>query len=180
VKMNVLSVAQLASAKTMGGPEMRENYSTRILARYSQNAWKMLVPEIWPMPRKSSNPGRMQVVSNGIAHETQIAFLTDAEAKYWATHSNEVARLERSDQAKQLPHEVPLEPNGITLSEAKDMGIISDIKAAQNARDRSHTFPKPNGRNKKGALLYDGNDLSDWERNRPKRKDPTLDFLAGA
>ncbi|WP_228388846.1 hypothetical protein, partial [Streptomyces jumonjinensis] len=32
-------VAQSATARALGGPEVREQFATRILARYSVNAW---------------------------------------------------------------------------------------------------------------------------------------------
>lgn len=84
VKIHVIAVAQLATARTLGGPELRENFATRILARYTVNAWRMLAPEIWPMPKSSRKPGRVQVVLAGNALETQVAFLTDSEAREWA------------------------------------------------------------------------------------------------
>ncbi|RKN53597.1 pRL2-11, partial [Streptomyces klenkii] len=46
VKMHVLAVGQSITANSIGGPEMRENFATRILARYTRNAWNMLVPEV--------------------------------------------------------------------------------------------------------------------------------------
>ncbi|MFF3706764.1 hypothetical protein [Streptomyces phaeochromogenes] len=50
VRLHVLLVAQSATARAIGGPEMRENFSTRILVRYTLNAWRMLVPEVSPIP----------------------------------------------------------------------------------------------------------------------------------
>jgi hypothetical protein len=45
----------------------------------------MLVPEVQPVPRSTRHIGRAQVVLGGVAHETQVAFLTDSEARGWAT-----------------------------------------------------------------------------------------------
>ncbi|MEU5430782.1 pRL2-11 [Streptomyces olivoreticuli] len=84
VRLHVLLVAQSATARALGGPEMRENFATRILARYTQNAWKMLVPEVQPAPKSTRHIGRAQVVLGGVAHETQIMFMTDGEARAWA------------------------------------------------------------------------------------------------
>jgi hypothetical protein len=81
IKIHVVTAAQLASARTMGGPEARENFGTRCLARYTQNAWKMLCPEIWPMPKKSRVPGRWQIVRGGEAVDTQVVFMTNREAR---------------------------------------------------------------------------------------------------
>ncbi|MGW0703029.1 pRL2-11 [Streptomyces sp. NPDC002867] len=84
VRLHVLLVAQSATARALGGPEMRENFATRILARYTQNAWRMLVPEVQPAPKSTRHIGRAQVVLGGSAHETQVMFMTDAEARTWA------------------------------------------------------------------------------------------------
>ncbi|MGW1076039.1 pRL2-11 [Streptomyces sp. NPDC002537] len=84
VRLHVLLVAQSATARALGGPEMRENFATRILARYTQNAWRMLAPEVHPAPKSTRHTGRAQVVLGGIAHETQILFMTHAEAHAWA------------------------------------------------------------------------------------------------
>ncbi|MBT2510829.1 hypothetical protein J7I98_34435 [Streptomyces sp. ISL-98] len=83
--MHVLLVAQSATARALGGPEVREQFATRILARYSVNAWRMLAPEIHPAPKSTKHTGRAQVVIGGTARETQVLFFTDAEAREWAT-----------------------------------------------------------------------------------------------
>ncbi|MFD9283640.1 pRL2-11 [Streptomyces mirabilis] len=84
VRMHVLLVAQSATARALGGPEVREQFATRILARYSMNAWRMLAPEVHPAPKSTKHPGRAQVVIGGTASETQVLFFTDAEAREWA------------------------------------------------------------------------------------------------
>ncbi|MFD3533397.1 pRL2-11 [Streptomyces sp. NPDC058664] len=91
LRMHVLLVAQSATARALGGPEVREQFSTRILARYSVNAWKMLAPEVHPAPKSTKHPGRAQVVSGGSARETQILFFTEAEARQWATTGKDAA-----------------------------------------------------------------------------------------
>ncbi|WP_204328291.1 pRL2-11 [Streptomyces aureoverticillatus] len=85
VRMHVLLVAQSATARALGGPEVREQFATRILARYSMNAWRMLAPEIHPAPKSTKHPGRAQVVIGGTARETQVLFFTEAEARAWAS-----------------------------------------------------------------------------------------------
>jgi hypothetical protein len=84
VRMHVLLVAQSATAAALGGPEVRECFATRILARYTRNAWMMLVPEVQPIPRSTRHVGRAQVVLGGVASETQVMFMTPAEAREWA------------------------------------------------------------------------------------------------
>ncbi len=75
---------QSATARALGGPEMRENFATRILVRYTLNVRRMLVPQVTSAPKPTRHPGRVQVVLGGIAHETQVLNLTDAEARQWA------------------------------------------------------------------------------------------------
>lgn len=85
VKMNILLVAQSATANALGGPEVRECFSTRILARYTKNAWNMLVPEAGPPPRKINHLGRCQVVKDGTTPwETQVLLFEDHEAREFA------------------------------------------------------------------------------------------------
>ena len=86
-RIHVLLVAQSATARAIGGPEMRENFSTRILVRYTLNAWRMLVPEVSPIPKSTTHPGRAQVVLGGIAQETQVLNISNAEAREWAMSS---------------------------------------------------------------------------------------------
>ncbi|MFD4955802.1 hypothetical protein [Streptomyces sp. NPDC058451] len=91
VRLRVLLVAQSATARAVGGTEMRENFATRILVRYTRNAWRMLVPQVSPIPMPTEHPGRAQVVTGGRAHETQVLNLSNAEAREWAmsgAHSN--------------------------------------------------------------------------------------------
>ncbi|MFL4910756.1 helicase HerA domain-containing protein [Streptomyces sp. MMS24-I2-30] len=96
VRLHVLLVAQSATARAIGGPEMRENFSTRILVRYTLNAWRMLVPEVSPIPMPTEHPGRVQVVTRGRAQETQVLNLSNAEAREWAmsgAHTKEATGL---------------------------------------------------------------------------------------
>ncbi|MEU9617021.1 pRL2-11 [Streptomyces sp. NPDC048209] len=85
LRMHVLLVAQSATARALGGPEVREQFSTRILARYSVNAWRMLAPEVHPAPKSTKHAGRAQVVTGGSATETQVLFFTEPEAHEWAS-----------------------------------------------------------------------------------------------
>jgi hypothetical protein len=91
-KTNLFGVAQMLTANTTGGPESRENFGIRMLARYTANNWKMLAPEC-PMPRKSKVRGRWQLVVAGEATETQVAFLHAHEARELATNGVPVSPL---------------------------------------------------------------------------------------
>ncbi|MFE7430421.1 hypothetical protein [Streptomyces sp. NPDC057545] len=91
LRMHVLLVAQSATARALGGPEVREQFSTRILARYSVNAWRMLASEVHPPPKSTKQHGRAQVVSGGSDREAQVLFFTETEAREWATTGKNAA-----------------------------------------------------------------------------------------
>jgi hypothetical protein len=83
-----LIVAQRGSAYAFqgkGGGDARENVSARILGRYFQPTWDMLVGHDTPMPPSSDHPGRMQLVTEGLPKAVQVGYLTDAQAAEWAT-----------------------------------------------------------------------------------------------
>ncbi|MFI5689951.1 hypothetical protein [Streptomyces sp. NPDC051636] len=86
LRMHVLLAAQSATARALGGPEVREQFATRILARYSMNAWRMLAPEVHPAPKSTKHQGRAQVVIGGSARETQVLL-----AREWATTGKKAA-----------------------------------------------------------------------------------------
>jgi hypothetical protein len=114
-KVNLIGVAQMLSARAIGGPEARENFGIRCLGRYTANAWKMLVPEA-AMPRPSRALGRWQIVIGGQATETQVAYLTAAEAR-------EFADVPDVGLTRDVPRD--WDTTGlITLREAIDGGLV--------------------------------------------------------
>lgn len=189
VDVNVLAVAQMFTARTAGGPESRENYGTRILARYTANNWKMLVPEIWPMPKMRRHTGRVQVCMSGVAHETQVAFMTPSEAREWAS-SGTIAEFPAAADLPQLATtparrsdlgELPVSATAtlpvasgykvVGLGEACRTGVLTiKIAAARSARARDPEFPKPIGQDKQ-ELRYSADALERWEKNRIKSEE---------
>jgi hypothetical protein len=81
-RMNVLMLAQSGTVRALGGPEIRENFATRILARHTMNAWRMLVPEA-PFVPKVSIKGRLAVVKGATVERVQGFYWTDQEARDW-------------------------------------------------------------------------------------------------
>jgi hypothetical protein len=47
--------------------------------------WQRLSPIDGPAPKSSPLPGRVHVVQDGTAHQTQVLLMTDAEAPDWLT-----------------------------------------------------------------------------------------------
>lgn len=82
-KMHMLGVAQYADSKATGGTDMRENFGTRVLIRYSKNAWIMLT-DIWPPQSAPKAVGRGKTCQGDVAQDTQFLYMTEAEARAYA------------------------------------------------------------------------------------------------
>ena len=190
VRIHVLAVAQMATAKDLGGPEMRENFAVRILARYTANAAKMLVPECG-LPATSRHPGRAQVCIGGVATETQVIWMDEPEAQAWvadrrgtgpSSPAADVATVAGRDtpgsQGKQAAT-VAGPPRdgvkGLTLLEASaDRGLgVVELRhdALRQAARRDPEFPEPIGQ-RGPARLYAPATLQRWEANRPRAARP--------
>ncbi|MEU4382790.1 helicase HerA domain-containing protein [Micromonospora echinofusca] len=153
-KVNVLAIAQMLTARAIGGPEARENFGIRCLARYTANNWKMLVPEA-AMPRASRTLGRWQIVIGGQATETQVAYLTAAEARELA--------CPRSLGTSEVSG--PSSPAGdfLTLRQAAEAGVIPWKLDAAKKRLQRGVGKVPTPRGKDGnADLYARADLVAW------------------
>ncbi|MFB6876384.1 pRL2-11 [Streptomyces sp. NPDC056323] len=132
VRLHVLLVAQSATANAVGGPAMREQFATRILVRYTLNAWRMLTPEVSPIPMASEHPGRVQVVTRGRAQETQVLNLSNAEAREWA-----MSGVHAKGKTDPTLHKTPA-PAADLLTEAWNTSVpeLPPAPAADPAVDR--------------------------------------------
>lgn len=93
--VNLFGVAQMLTAQAVGGPEARENFGIRCLARHTANAWKMLVPEV-RMRKASKVRGRWQIVVAGEATEVQSGFVEIGEARRLVREGLEERRVAQS------------------------------------------------------------------------------------
>lgn len=84
VRMNCIAVAQRFDAKVIWGGDVRGNFMVRMLARFDDQARKMLVPNIDPKPKSSNHRGRMTLASEDEATILQAAYLTADEAREWS------------------------------------------------------------------------------------------------
>src|SRR5262249_22114431 len=179
-KVTMVGVAQLLTAASIGGPAARENFAIRCLARYSTNAWKMLVPEAG-MPRASRTQGRWQIVVAGVATECQVVYLTPGQARLFVSKHRVSpaadspligADLEMSpghDPVGDTIDDPPSDPlsETVTLREAVSRGISpwsfdAAKKRLQRARkSASATVPAPAGKDGL-ADTYRGGDLIVW------------------
>jgi hypothetical protein len=170
VRINLLMIGQMLSAKATGSGEARENIGVRLLARYTERNWKMLVPE-HVMPPASGVPGRVQVIASGTVRETQIAYATGTQARELAMAGTVTPcpagmpgaqgpavtgtpRPALGDSTAGQPcfpvtdGPMPVAPPGgmITLAEAVKAGILPmSLAAARAARHRDKSFPQPAG-----------------------------------
>jgi hypothetical protein len=185
VKMHMILIGQMLSAKSLGGPaggEIRENVGVRCLARYSPNAWKMQAPE-HPMPPRPTVLGRVQTVTAAGVRETQVP-LVDLEHAREMVLAGKVTPcpagmpgVTRVTDSPEIRNPAPDQPfvtvtapapvtgsgDAISLSEAVGLGIIRrSLAAARIARHRDEDFPEPAG-HKGLAHLYDPAELAEWE-----------------
>jgi len=178
-KVNVFAVAQMLTANTTGGPESRENFGIRALARYTRNNWQMLAPEAG-MPRASRTLGRWQIVVAGTATECQVVYLSAAEARLLVhklspgTRSpliavNQEMSPGHRDSGDTSDIQTPTDPlsETITLRDAVARGIApwafdATKKRLQRARKAARpNLPTPVGKDGT-ADLYRVGDLIIW------------------
>jgi len=72
MRVHVFMVGQSVTAKSTGGPEGRESFGARALARATAKQWAMLAPQIKPAPVKRNRPGRWHIVVGDTVREFQV------------------------------------------------------------------------------------------------------------
>jgi hypothetical protein len=168
-KINVLAVAQLLTAQTTGGPESRENFGVRALARYTRNAWMMLVPEA-AMPHASRTLGRWQIVVGGVATETQVCYLTAPEARLLVHKARAAVHMPADTLDGRLTRKVHMDVDTsaeLTLQDSIDEGIcpwpLATVqKRLQRARRAGRETVPPSVGKRQRADLYARTDLIAW------------------
>lgn len=170
--VNVLAIAQMLTAQAIGGPGARENFAVRCLARYTKNAWQMLVPEA-AMPRPSRVRGRWQIVSAGEATEVQVCYLTRAQARAFAGVPGSAEGLDSpmtsnvAGNGTETGNTVDPLAEPITMRQAIDEGVVPWPKAnakmrLSRARKAGRPVPAPCGKRGMQTDLYRRGDLIAW------------------
>lgn len=152
-KYTVVAIGQMLTARALGGPEARECFSLRCMTRYSLNAFKMLAPEISPIPKRSNIVGRWAIVKNGECHIVQVPWITDSEAASWAMAGESTG------------HVIPMQrvtPELVSLSKALVMHphIAPSIDALRKASQRPG-FPDAASKGS-SAHYYQISELLKW------------------
>lgn len=187
-KMNILMLAQSGTVRALGGPEVRENFATRILARHTMNAWRMLVPEASFIP-KVTTKGRLVVVKGAHAERVQGIYWTeDAKpSRDWimsgtpatspaigrgVTLSRDAVRVPLTSEnvcdvtSGVTPHLtlVKVPERRYNLAEASREGIVPLSADALRQAKRRPGFP-PAGDDGKWTAV----ELQEWFRSRPSQ-----------
>jgi hypothetical protein len=186
LKVHAFLAGQSLTAKVTGGPEGRESYGARLLARATSNAWRMLAPQIKPAPVKRERPGRWHIVVGDTLRAFQGPFIdlkdeaTVAELIGWATGAapgwDVTAAIEAGGGGggqAEVPSSEPPTPAGISLrAYADEIGV--DLKTITRWRERRSDFPVEVGVGARGVKLYDRDHLRAYVRER-LREPATLD-----
>lgn len=169
LRMHILMAGQSLTGKATGGPENRENFGARFLARATSNQWRMLAPQIKPAPVKRQRSGRWHLVVGDRLAEFQAPFvdLKNQEARLieWATGGLPVPDVTammlsssvvvNTENARSEPPTTP----GVPLSYyVRDRAGVT-LAQAQKWRERHPEFPAPVGQGARGAALYAVEDL---------------------
>jgi Helicase HerA, central domain len=189
VQVHLLTAAQLFTAQSAGGPAARAQYGTIVMSRFNQRAWKMLLPEITPVPKAGRHPGRGWVALGGEADETQIVFMTERECREWAASGKPsavaVSRSETDRESQGGSTATVAVPPVLTLvsdepDDESSEGLVSLWQASvdkgdawvplrydhlRKAAERRRDFPAPvrmAGRKR----LYSTESLQRWAANR--------------
>lgn len=185
--MHVLMAGQSLTAKTVGGPENRENFAGRALARATAAQWRMLAPQIKPAPTKREKPGRWHLVVGDTLREFQAPFIdlkdeedpgATAALIEWATSGKERPDVPTllatwlaegggggGGQDVETPSSEPPTPAGISLRAfAEEQGL--ELSQLTRWRERRSDFPSWVGIGGRNTHLFDRDHLKDYVRTR--------------
>lgn len=189
-------IAQRMSNRVFNGnTDIRENFMIRLLARYTAQTWKMLVPHLKYMKRPAQL-GRWVVVAGDEATYVQGILMSEDEARELATSGVRPAPSPfaaagivddaevdpgmidtASTQGDQLPHGVD---GGYELRACAERVILRKLvdisttleylgvteKMLQHWRDREKSFPEMRGGTPRGGYLYDLTEVTEWVRRK--------------
>lgn len=175
--VHVLMAGQSMTSKGVGGPENRENFGARALARATANQWRMLAPQIKPAPLKRHAPGRWHLVVGDTLKEFQVPFVdlkNPAELIAWATAGELIPDV--SAMMLGLSSSI-YESEEVPWSETKTTTLAEYVRGRQGLtlaqlqkwRERhAETFPAAVGSQGR-ASLYDPADLDLFVLTRSER-----------
>lgn len=192
--MTQLLVAQRFSARvTNGNADLRESFTTIFMSRWKAQTFKMLAPDIRPIPKKLTKPGQWLAVTGDEAVPFQAGFWTDEEAREWATNGVRPPAspwsVRGGDPTTQLrdnmPHTQgnwagpdPTRPSiALPAAPVQVLRKLVDISLAleylgithhilQNWRKRDPEFPIARGGDPVHGYLYDVHEVTEYVRRK--------------
>lgn len=128
-----LLVAQRFSARvTNGNADLRESFTTIFMSRWKAQTFKMLAPDIRPIPKKLTLPGQWLAVTGDEAVRFQAGFWTAEEAREWATSGVQPAHSPWSIRGGGGVAERLSQPAGELLPVAATLGEVAATVAARH------------------------------------------------
>lgn len=170
MRVHIILAGQSVTAKSTGGPEGRESFGGRALGKATSNAWRMLAPQIRPIPKRDNVPGRWHLVAGDALKEYQAPFCgikeRTAELIEWATGGAPVPDVPAmmwgggGGENAQTRSSEPPTPLGISLREYQELHHPEiDLTTLVRWRERRSDFPAPVGKGERGTSLYAREDL---------------------
>jgi len=188
LRVHILLAGQSVTAKSVGGPEGRENFGGRAFGRATSKQWRMLADQIKSPPTKRQEPGRWHLVVGDSLVEFQVPFMDLKEKKTRGA----VARLiEWATGGKPVPDVVammaawdpddlggggtthgtnnawsePVPPEGVSLRQFADE-VDMEYSRWLKWRERRSDFPVEVAMGANRTKLYDPDHLRDFLRAR--------------
>jgi hypothetical protein len=176
VATNVVVAAQQLRADAVAGGSARENLGVRLLGGATESTWRMLAPEIKPVPPKPKVKGRWRLVTGGELTEFQSLWATDQEARAWAAQGRGVLPAGLNvlgpstidigpDREKQLGRVLARRLVGLRDAVGELPGDPITLHALRKAAQRDLRFPVPVDEHR-GRHMYDPDELARWKRGR--------------
>ncbi len=186
-----LLIAQRMSNRVFNGnTDLRENFQIRLLARYSAQTWRMLIPEMKPI-RKPKELGRWVVFAQDEVTHVQGILVTDDEAREYSTGGLPnpttpfgITRAPEPDATSddidlmlddQLPVAATTGSQPVIEGEVPQLEKLVDISATlgylkvsertlREWRDGDPEFPECRGGTRNRGFLYDRREVTEYAR----------------
>jgi hypothetical protein len=176
VRTNVIVAAQQLRADAVAGGASRENLGVRLLGGATEATWRMLAPEVKPVPPKPKTKGRWRLVTGGELTEFQSLWATDDEAREWALRGHgqlpagwNVPGPSRIDIGSGREKQLGPVPGRVLVGLRDAIGGLPGapmtLSALRKAAQRDVRFPEPVDEHR-GQHLYDPDELARWKAGR--------------
>lgn len=186
-----LLVAQRFSARvTNGNADLRESFTTIIMSRWKAQTFKMLAPDIRPIPKKLTKPGQWLAVTGDEIARFQGGLWSDSEAIEWATsgaeppaspwseHYRPAGSLQATDHSQMVAgpaaggNALATEAEIVPDVQLRKLSALADSlshlgfteRSLRDCRDNDPDFPVAEGGTQFAGYLYDQAKVLNWAR----------------